>query len=194
MTTQTLPPRVDMYQNILNEVLKLPPQEMRKKCVELAYGYNIINKFCDQNGGGIKINEKKLLKDLNMEVKSKTRHKLSEEDKKYRREIMRTRKLFDEKEANLRKFLASSPYSSRTTALDSLNRERDEALQKLKENRFELLKSNLEKDGGFIHNVPKITTYQLNQNEMQNGDIQSESVKRQMDSAKQFLNFPTNNS
>ena len=30
MTTQILPPKVDMYQNILNEVLKLPPQEMRK--------------------------------------------------------------------------------------------------------------------------------------------------------------------
>ena len=116
------------------------------------------------------------LKDLNMEVKSKSRHKLSEEDKKYRRDLLRTRKLYDEKEANLRKFLASSPYSSRTTALDSLNREREEALQKLKENRFELLKSNLEKEGGFIQNIPKITTYQLNQNEMQNPDLQSTST------------------
>ena len=51
----------------------------------------------------------------------------------------------------------------------------------------------MNKDGGFIHNVPNITTYQLNQNEIQNGDIQSELEKRQMDSAKQFLNFPTNN-
>ena len=130
----------------------------------------------DPSGGGIKIKVKKLLKDLNMEVKSKSRHKLSEEDKKYRRDLLRTRKLYDEKEANLRKFLASSPYSSRTTALDSLNREREEALQKLKENRFELLKSNLEKEGGFIQNIPKITTYQLNQNEMQNPDLQSTST------------------
>ena len=91
-----------MYQNILSEVLKLPPQDMRKKCTELAYGYNVVNKFFDPSGGGIKINEKKLLKDLNMEVKSKARHKLSEEDKKYRRDVIRTRKIFDEKEANLR--------------------------------------------------------------------------------------------
>ena len=60
--------------------------------------------------------------------------------------------------------------------------------------RFESLKSNLEKDGSFIQNIPNITTYQLNENEIQNADIQSESVKRQMDSPKQLLNFPTNNS
>ena len=103
----------------------------------MAYGYNVVNKIFDQNGGGIKIKEKKLLKVLNMEAKSKAKLKLSEGDKKYRRDVIRTRKIFDEKETNLRKFLASSPYSSRTTALDSLKRERDEALQKLKENRFE---------------------------------------------------------
>ena len=144
-------------------------------------------------GGGIKINEKKLLKDLNMEVKWKARHKLSEEDKKYRRDVIRTRKIFEEKEANLGKFLASSPYSSRTTALDSLNRERDKALQKLKENRFESLKSNLDKDGGFIQHVPNITTYQLNQNEIQNPDLQSavanEHFHRLLDSAKRNMIF-----
>ena len=193
MATQTLSPKVDLYQTFANEVLKLPPQEMRKKCTELAYGYSIINKFLDSSGGGIKINEKKLLKDLNMEVKSKPRHKLSEEDKKYRRDILRTRKIFEEKEVNLPKYLASSPYSDRTAAFDSLKRNLDETLQKLKENRFQSIKSNLEKDGGYIQNIPKITSYQLNQNELQNGDIQSESIKRQIDSAKQFLNFQTNN-
>ena len=92
----------------------------------MAYGYSIINKFLDSSGGGIKINEKKLLKDLNMEVKSKPRHKLSEEDKKYRRDILRTRKIFEEKEVNLPKYLASSPYSDRTAAFDSLKRNLDE--------------------------------------------------------------------
>ena len=30
MATQILPPKVDWYQTFANEVLKLPPQEMRK--------------------------------------------------------------------------------------------------------------------------------------------------------------------
>ena len=157
----------------------------------MAYGYSIINKFLDSSGGGIKINEKKLFKDLNMEVKSKPRHKLSEEDKKYRRDILRTRKIYEEKETNLRKYLAASPYSDRTAALDSLKRNLDETLHKLKENRFQSIKSNLEKDGGYIQNIPKITSYQLNQNELQNPDLQSASTSNlhniQLDFAKRNL-------
>ena len=40
MTAQILPTKVDMYQNILKEVLKLPPQEMRKKSTEMEFELN----------------------------------------------------------------------------------------------------------------------------------------------------------
>ena len=68
MTAQILPTKVDMYQNILKEVLKLPPQEMRKKSTEMEFELNWFNKFFDHKGGGIKISEK-LEKELNIEQK-----------------------------------------------------------------------------------------------------------------------------